>query len=42
MFYAPVPEGFHNVNDVREENGRIVIEDRGAKLQVSLVASKPL
>jgi hypothetical protein len=42
MFYAGVPEGFRRVNDVRLENGRIVIEDREAGKQVTLPASRPL
>jgi len=42
LFYAPVPEGFGKVDDVRLENGRIVIEDRGAGKQVTLAASLPL
>jgi hypothetical protein len=42
LFYAPVPAGFHKVDDVRLENGRITILDRGAKLEVRLAASLPL
>jgi hypothetical protein len=42
MFYARVPEGFRRVDDVRLENGRIVIEDRTAAKQVTLTASRPL
>jgi len=42
MFYARVPEGFGKVDDVRVEEGRIVIEDHGAKKQVTLAASLPL
>jgi len=42
MFFARVPEGFGKVDDVRVENGQIVIEDRAAKKQVTLAASLPL
>jgi hypothetical protein len=42
LFYARVPEGFRKVDEVRLENGRIVIEDRAAKQQVTLAASLPL
>ena len=37
-----VPEGFQHVDDVRMENGRIVIEDRRAQRQVTLAASRGL
>ncbi|MEZ5403653.1 MAG: hypothetical protein R2729_28490 [Bryobacteraceae bacterium] len=42
MFYTTVPEGFSRVDDVRLENGKIVIEDRGAGKRVELKASLPL
>ena len=42
LFYARVPEGFQHVDDVRLENGRIVIEDRRAQRQVTLAASRGL
>ena len=42
VFYTQVPEGFRKVDEVRMENGAIVIEDRGAKLQVKITASLPL
>ena len=42
MFYAHTPEGFHKVDDVRLENGRIVIEDHKAHKQVTLTASLPI
>jgi hypothetical protein len=42
MFYTAVPEGFARVDDVRLENGRLVIEDRGAGKRVELKASLPL
>ncbi len=41
MFYAPVPEGFTKVDDVRLENRQIVIEDRAAGKRVMLAASLP-
>ncbi|MEO8051596.1 MAG: hypothetical protein ABI833_14350 [Acidobacteriota bacterium] len=42
LFYARVPEGFQHVDDVRLENGRIVIEDRRAQRQLTLEASRGL
>ena len=42
MFYAHTPEGLHKVDDVRLENGTIVIEDRKAHKQVTLNASLPI
>ena len=36
VFYTTVPEGFAKVNDVRLENGRIVIVDRATTQQVVL------
>lgn len=42
LFYARVPEGFQHVDDVRLENGRIVIQDRRAQRQVTLAASRGL
>jgi hypothetical protein len=42
MFYARVPEGFAKVDDVRLENGRIIVEDRTAKKEVRLAASRNL
>jgi hypothetical protein len=42
LFYARVPEGFQHVDDIRLENGRIVIEDRRAQQQVTLTASRGL
>jgi hypothetical protein len=35
-FYTKVPAGMVNVDDVRVENGAIVVEDRAAKLTVKL------
>ncbi|MDQ2901467.1 MAG: hypothetical protein M3Y07_16970 [Acidobacteriota bacterium] len=42
MFYAHVPDGFKKVDDVRLENGILIIEDRKANLRVRLKASLPL
>jgi hypothetical protein len=42
MFYAHAPEGFHKVDDVRLENGKIIIEDHKAHKQVTLTASVPI
>ena len=42
LFYTRAPEGFQHVDDVRLENGRIVIEDRRAHQQVTLAASRGL
>lgn len=42
LFYTRVPEGFQHVDDVKLENGRIVIQDRRAQQQVTLVASRGL
>jgi hypothetical protein len=42
MFYAHTPEGFSKVDDVRLENGTIIIEDHKAHKQVRLTASLPI
>jgi hypothetical protein len=42
MFYAHTPEGMRKVDDVRMENGKIVITDRKANKQVTLTASLPI
>jgi hypothetical protein len=42
MFYSHAPEGMRKVDDVRLEGGQLVIEDRGAKKQITLKASLPL
>ena len=42
MFYARAPEGMHEVDDVRLENGRIIIHDLKAKKQLTLKASLPI
>ena len=42
MFYAHAPEGFRKVDDVRLENGKIIIEDHKAHKQVTLTASVPI
>ncbi len=42
IFYAQIPEGFRKVDDVRLENGQILVEDRKQKKQIRLAASLPL
>ncbi len=42
MFYARVPEGFTKVDDIRIENGLIVIEDRATHQEVRLASSLTL
>jgi hypothetical protein len=42
LFYTQAPEGFHKVDDVRLDGGKLVIEDRKAKKQITLDASLPL
>lgn len=42
VFYAPVPEGFTRVDDVRVEGGQVVVEDKAAGKVVRLAASLPL
>jgi hypothetical protein len=42
LFYTHVPEGFHKIDDVRLDNGQIVIEDRTAHKQITLAASHGL
>jgi hypothetical protein len=42
MFYAHTPENFRKVDDVRLENGTIIIEDHKAHQQVTLKASLPI
>lgn len=39
LFYTQVPEGFRKVDDVRLENGQIIVEDRAARKRVTLSAS---
>jgi hypothetical protein len=41
MFYARVPEGLMQVDDVRLEGGKLVIEDRKNNKQLTLAASQP-
>jgi hypothetical protein len=41
-FYTHVPEGFHKIDDVRLDNGQIVVEDRSAHKQITLAASRGL
>jgi hypothetical protein len=42
MFLTRVPAGFTKVDDVRHENGQLIIEDRQSKQTVMLKASRPL
>jgi hypothetical protein len=42
MFYARVPEGFDTVDDVRLENGQIVLENHRTSQRVTLTASRSL
>jgi hypothetical protein len=42
LFWAKAPAGMSKVDDVRLENGRIVIEDRAAQKRIELPASQPL
>jgi hypothetical protein len=42
LFYARTPEGLRKVDDVRLENGKIVIEDRAAGKTIALAASQGL
>ncbi len=42
LFWAKAPAGMSRVDDVRLENGRIVIEDRRAQKRIELAASQPL
>lgn len=42
MFYAHTPKGMRKIDDVRLENGRIIIEDHEAKKQMTLKVSEPI
>jgi hypothetical protein len=42
MFYAHTPEGFNKVDDVRLENGTIIIEDHKSRKHMTLMASLPI
>jgi hypothetical protein len=42
LFYTRVPEGFRKVDDVRWEDGRLIIEDWHAGRRVTLAASEGL
>lgn len=39
LFYARAPEGFSKADDVRVENGQLIVEDRKARKQLTLAAS---
>jgi hypothetical protein len=42
LFYVATPEGMTKVDDVRLEDGKIVVEDRSAGKRIVLAASLPL
>jgi hypothetical protein len=42
MFYTRVPDGFAKVDAVQLQNGKLVIEDRGARQTITLAASRIL
>jgi hypothetical protein len=42
LFYVKSPEGMTRVDDVRLENGKLVVEDRASGKTLSLAASLPL
>ena len=42
LFYVKSPEGMTKVDDVRMENGKIVVEDRASGKTLTLAASLPL
>jgi hypothetical protein len=42
MFYVTTPDGMTRVDDVRLEDGKLVIEDRSAGKRIVLTASQPL
>lgn len=42
MFYTRVPTGFQRVDDVRLENGTLIIDDLGRRVTIRLPASRPL
>ena len=41
MFYVRSPEGMSRVDDVRLENGKIIVEDRASGKRLTLAASLP-
>jgi hypothetical protein len=42
LFYTRTPERFRKVDEVTLEGGRLTIEDRTARITVTLSASRPL
>jgi hypothetical protein len=42
LFYVRSPEGMTRVDDVRLENGKLVVEDRASGKTLTLAASLPL
>ena len=39
LFYVKSPEGMTHVDDVRQENGKIIVEDRAAGKTITLTSS---
>ena len=42
MFYVKSPDGMTRVDNVRLENGRLIVEDRASGKTITLAASRPL
>ncbi len=42
LFYVKAPDGMTRVDDVRLENGKLIVEDRAAGKTITLAASLPL
>jgi hypothetical protein len=42
MFYVRTPEGMTRVDDVRQENGKLIVEDHASGKSLNLAASLPL
>ena len=42
LFHVRSPEGMTHVDDVRLENGKLIVEDRAAGKTLTLPASQPL
>jgi hypothetical protein len=42
MFYVKSPEGMTHIDDVRIENGKLIVEDRASGKSLTLAASLPL
>jgi len=39
MFYASTPDGMRQIDDVRWEDGQLIVEDRGARKRMTLAAT---